>query len=136
MTAALPDALKKHIDDEKVFATVATVSPDGRPHLTVVWVKRDGDDVLFSTTVDRLQGRNILRDRRVTIGIIPPGNPYTYAEIRGIAETTPDPTRALPDELSRKYLGADYAVASPSAEDDHERRIVVRVRPDKVISRI
>jgi len=136
MTTALSDSLKQHLDDEKVFATVATISPDGRPHLTVVWLKRDGDDIVFSTTVDRLQGRNILRDPRVTIGIIPPGNPYTYAEIRGTATTTPDPTRALPDELSRKYTGQDYAIGNPAAEDDHDRRIIVRVTPDKVVSRI
>jgi PPOX class probable F420-dependent enzyme len=135
MTAALSESLKKLIDEEKIFATVATISPDGRPHLTVVWIKRDGDDLLFSTTTERLQGRNIARDPRVTVGIVPTDNPYTYAEIRGTATTTPDPTRSLPDELSRKYTGQDYT-SNPASVDDHHVRIVVRVRPDKVVGRI
>jgi PPOX class probable F420-dependent enzyme len=135
MTTQLPDAVKTHIDEAKVFATVATVDPDGRPHLTVVWLKRDGDDLLFSTTVDRVQGKNILRDPRVTVMINPADNPYVYAEIRGTATTTPDPTRVLPDELSYKYLGKDYASGNPRSIDDGDRRIVVRLTPDKVVSR-
>lgn len=136
MTAALSDNLKKLIDDDKIFATVATVSSDGSPHLTVVWLKREGDDLVFSTTSERLQGRNIARDPRVTVGIVPTDNPYTYAEIRGTATTTPDPTRSLANELSHKYTGQDYALFNPTAEDDSAIRIIVRVTPHKVISRI
>jgi PPOX class probable F420-dependent enzyme len=136
MTAALTDNLKKLIDEEKVFATVATIAPDGQPHLTVVWLKREGDDLLFSTTTERVQGKNILRDPRVTIGIVPAENPYTYAEIRGVATTTPDPTRELVEELSHKYTGLEYAKGNPTAVDDHHVRMIVRVTPNKVVSRI
>jgi PPOX class probable F420-dependent enzyme len=65
-----------------------------------VWVKRDGDDLLVSTTVDRQQGKNMVRDPRVTLIINAPDNPYLYAEIRGTVSLTPDPARELPDELS------------------------------------
>ncbi|MER5217434.1 PPOX class F420-dependent oxidoreductase [Streptomyces sp. NPDC002838] len=135
MAAELSDELKKYLDDSRVFATVATVSPDGQPHLTVVWIKRDGDDLLFSTTVNRLQGKNVARDSRVTVMINPPENPYTYAEIRGTATVTPDPARELPDELSRKYTGQDYATFNPASKSDGER-IVVRVTPTKITGRL
>jgi PPOX class probable F420-dependent enzyme len=135
VAAELSDELKKYLDDSRVFATVATVSPDGQPHLTVVWIKRDGDDLLFSTTVDRLQGKNVARDSRVTVMINPPENPYTYAEIRGTATVTPDPARELPDELSRKYTGQDYATFNPASNSDGER-IVVRVTPTKITGRL
>lgn len=135
MAAALSDGLKKYLDDSRAFATVATVSPDGQPHLTVVWVKRDGDDLLFSTTVDRLQGRNIARDPRVTVMINPPETPYAYAEIRGTATITPDPDRELPDELSRKYTGQDYAAFNPASKNDGDR-IVVRVTPVRTTGRL
>ncbi|MEU1151763.1 pyridoxamine 5'-phosphate oxidase family protein, partial [Streptomyces sp. NPDC005918] len=52
MSAQLSDALKELLDSP-VFITVATIQPDGSPQVSPVWVKRDGDDVLFSTTVDR-----------------------------------------------------------------------------------
>ncbi len=135
-TAELSDDLKKHIDDTKVFATAATIDADGRPHLTVVWIERDGEDILFSTTRPRKQGRNILRDPRVTILILPPDNPYVYAEILGTATVTDDPKRDLPNRLARKYVGTDYADLNPEAPDDGPDRIIVRVTPQKVVSRI
>ncbi|HLS78174.1 MAG TPA: PPOX class F420-dependent oxidoreductase [Nocardia sp.] len=135
MTTSLPETLKKHIDDERVFASVATVGPNGHPHLTVVWLARDGDDLLFSTTVDRQQGKNLAADPRVTVLINPPDAPYLYAEIRGTATLTPDPERALPDQLSVKYTGKPYAEFNPASASDGDR-VVVRITPRKVVSRI
>ncbi|GAA2459349.1 PPOX class F420-dependent oxidoreductase [Streptomyces macrosporus] len=134
MAVGLSDELKKYLDDARAFATVATVMPDGRPHLTVVWIKRDGDDLLFSTTVDRQQGRNIARDPRVTVLINPPENPYVYAEVRGDATVTPDSDGELLNELSVKYTGQDYATFNPASVNDGER-VVVRVTPVRVTGR-
>ncbi|MEU0836728.1 PPOX class F420-dependent oxidoreductase [Streptomyces sp. NPDC005969] len=135
VAAELSDDLKKYLDDSKAFATVATVLPDGRPHLTVVWITRDGEDLLFSTTVDRLQGKNAARDPRVTLLISPPENPYTYAEIRGTATVTPDSTHELLNELAHKYTGQDYATFNPASKNDGQR-VVVRVSPVKVTGRL
>ncbi|SHH69231.1 PPOX class F420-dependent oxidoreductase [Streptomyces sp. 3214.6] len=135
MAAELSDELKKYLDDSRVFATVATVAADGRPHLTVVWIKRDGDDLLFSTTVDRAQGKNIARDPRVTVMINPPENPYTYAEIRGTATLTPDPANDLANELSLKYTGQEYATFNPASKNDGAR-VIVRVTPSRTTGRL
>ncbi|WP_109529568.1 MULTISPECIES: PPOX class F420-dependent oxidoreductase [Nocardia] len=136
VTTDLSEGLKKYLDESTVFATAATISPTGEPHLTVVWIERDGDDLLFSTTRTRAQGRNIVRDPRVTILVSPPDNPYVYAEIRGTATVTDDPERVLPNRLSRKYTGQDYADFNPSAPDDSAERIIVRITPTKVVSRL
>lgn len=136
MTVELPESVKKYIDNEKVFATLATASSNGSVHTTVIWLKREGDDLLFSTTTERAQGRNLLRDPRATVMIVPPENPYTYAEIRGTITTTPDPDRSLPDELSYKYTGKDYKNANPTAADDGPVRIIVRLTPNKIVSRM
>ncbi|MFC4562945.1 PPOX class F420-dependent oxidoreductase [Nocardiopsis mangrovi] len=135
MAAEFSDGLKKYLDDSRAFATVATVAPGGHPHLTVVWIKRDGDDLLFSTTVDRRQGKNIARDPRVTVMINPPETPYAYAEIRGTATVTPDPADELPDELSLKYTGQNYATFNPASGEDGER-IIVRVTPTRIVGRL
>jgi PPOX class probable F420-dependent enzyme len=131
MAVPLPDDVKRYVDDAKVFATLATILPDGRPHLTVVWVKRDGDDLLVSTTVDRQQGKNMMRDPRVALVISPPDNPYLYTEIRGSVSLAPDPGRELPDELSRKYTGQDYLTFNPASVNDGAR-LVVRITPEKI----
>ncbi|KNB51447.1 PPOX class F420-dependent oxidoreductase [Streptomyces caatingaensis] len=132
MSAVLSDDLKQYLDDNPAFVTVATLQPDGSPQLSVTWVKRDGDDLLISTTVGRRKERNLRRDPRVTVLVNPPNAPYTYAEVRGHATITTEGGAELIDELSRKYTGKDYADFNPAAAEDAQR-VVVRVTPRKVV---
>lgn len=134
MSAVLSDRLKSVLDG-KVFVVFGTVQPDGSPQMSPVWVKRDGDDLLVSTTVDRRKYRNLERESRVTVVVVNPDEPYEYAEIRGTAETTTEGGQELIDELSRKYTGKDYADFNPASGQDAER-VVVRIRPRKVVGRL
>ncbi|MEV5124324.1 PPOX class F420-dependent oxidoreductase [Streptomyces decoyicus] len=134
MTATLSDDLK-HLLDTPVFVTVATVQPDGSPQVSPVWVKRDGDDLLFSTTVGRRKEANLRRDPRVSVVVQPFDAPYTYAEVRGSAQLTTEGGPELIDELSRKYTGKPYAEFNPASADDSVR-VVVRVTPRKVVGSI
>ncbi|WP_406496195.1 PPOX class F420-dependent oxidoreductase [Streptomyces sp. NBC_00846] len=134
MTAALSAELKALLDTP-VFVTVATIQPDGSPQVSPVWVKRDGDDLLISTTVGRRKEQNLSRDPRVSVVVQPFDAPYTYAEIRGTATLTTEGGQALIDELSVKYTGKKYAEFNPTAGDDDER-VVVRITPRKVVGRI
>jgi PPOX class probable F420-dependent enzyme len=70
MSAALPESAKQWLDGTS-FPVIATVDPDGRPQLSVVWAKRDGDTLLFSTLRDRRKGRNLSRDPSVTVLVTP-----------------------------------------------------------------
>ena len=111
------------------FAHVATIEPDGRPQVSPVWIKHDGDDVLFSTTVGRRKHQNISRDPRVTVCVFDQADPYTYVEVRGTATMTEEGGRALIDEFAKKYRDLDvYPWDGPDAV-----RVVVRVTPDKLI---
>jgi PPOX class probable F420-dependent enzyme len=131
MSAALSDRLKSLLDG-KVFIIVGTLQPDGSPQMSPVWVKRDGDDLLFSTTVDRRKKKNLDRDPRVTVVVMNPEQPYEYAEIRGTATMTTEGGPDLIDELSLKYTGKKYAEFNPASAQDAER-VVVRVSPQKVV---
>ncbi|WP_351229805.1 PPOX class F420-dependent oxidoreductase [Streptomyces sp. NPDC002133] len=131
MTAPLSDKLKDLLD-KPVFVNLATIQPDGSPQVSPVWVKRDGDDLLISTTVGRRKEQNIRRDPRVTVLVQPFDEPYTYAEIRGTVTLTTEGGQELIDELSMKYTGKMYAAFNPEAGKDAPR-VVVRVTPRKVV---
>ncbi|MCX4865506.1 PPOX class F420-dependent oxidoreductase [Streptomyces sp. NBC_00257] len=133
MPAALPAELKALLDTP-VFVTVATVQPDGSPQVSPVWVKRDGDDLLVSTSVGRRKERNLRRDPRVSVVVQPFDAPYTYAEIRGTATLTTEGGDELMDELSVKYTGKKFAEFNPSLDD--AERVVVRITPRKVVGRV
>jgi PPOX class probable F420-dependent enzyme len=95
-------------------------------------VKRDGDDILFSTTVDRRKKKNLDRDPRVSVVVQNPEQPYEYAEIRGTARMTTEGGAELIDELSEKYTGKKYRDFNPAAAQDAQR-VIVRITPQKVV---
>ncbi|MFF4254512.1 PPOX class F420-dependent oxidoreductase [Streptomyces sp. NPDC001663] len=114
--------------DGKNFASVATLGPDGAPQNSVVWIKREGHTVLFSSTDGRQKVRNLRRDPRISLSVFDLANPYTSVEIRGTAEILPDEGKRLPYELSHKYLGID-----PPAEKDDEVRVIIRIVPRRIV---
>ena len=116
--------------DAKNYAVLATVNPDGSPQTSVVWVGRDGDDLLFSTVEGRLKHRNMLRDPRVSVTVIDSSDPENYVELRGRVSMAPDPDRRLDTELSWKYDGEDPGQDPPGAV-----RVVVRMVAEKATGR-
>lgn len=128
MPVALPEPARAVLDARE-FATVATVEPDGTPQLTVVWVKRDGDDVLFSTTRARRKTRNLERDPRCSLLVYPREQPYSYLAIRGTATLTDDPTSSLIIELNGKYTGREGYGQDPPGT----MRVIVRLTAEHAV---
>ncbi|MEU3493629.1 PPOX class F420-dependent oxidoreductase [Kitasatospora cineracea] len=127
MGVELADKVKELLD-AKSYAVVSTVQPDGSPQSSVVWVKRDGDDILFSTVQGRRKHLNLVRDPRISLLVNPADDPYQYFEARGEVTMTTEGGPELIDELSRKYRGEDYRFDGPD-----DVRVVVRLTPRKVV---
>jgi PPOX class probable F420-dependent enzyme len=113
--------------DGRNYAVLATVQPDGSPHTSVMWVGRDGDDLLFSTVEGRRKHLNMLQDPRVSVTVIDSVDPENYVELRGRVTITHDIDRHVDNALSHKYDGKDAGEDAPGAV-----RLVVRVVVDKV----
>lgn len=126
MSELFNEEMRKLLDGRN-FATVATLNRDGSPQTSVVWIVREGDTVLFSTTAGRQKARNLARDPRVSLTVFDTMNPYQSVDIRGTVELIDDSEKSLPRKLSQKYLGED-----PPAEPEEVLRLIVRVTPQKV----
>ncbi|MDR0346346.1 MAG: PPOX class F420-dependent oxidoreductase [Nocardiopsaceae bacterium] len=105
--ALLSDKVRGLFDGTN-FAVLSTLDPDGKPHSTLVWVKRDGDDLLFALPKSRRKTANLSRDPRAAVVIFDPASPYESAQVQGTASIRDDPHGALADELSHKYTGGPY----------------------------
>src|ERR1700746_718113 len=112
--------------DGKNYAGLATVNADASPQTSVMWVGRDGDDLLFSTVEGRVKHRNMRRDPRVSLTVIDSSDPENYVEFRGRVASAPDVGRALDTRLSWKYDGKDPGEDRPGAV-----RVVVRMVVEK-----
>ena len=52
---------------------VTTLSLDGSPQSTVVWVDVDDDGVSINTAYGRVKPRNLARDPRMSLVVVDPG---------------------------------------------------------------
>ena len=111
------------------FASLATLMPDGSPHVSTIWIDHDGDDVVFNTAEGRVKTANIRRDPRVAISVFERSDADEQVVIRGtIVEITRDGADDHIDKLAKKYLGVDdYPWRNPELP-----RLLVRVRPNRV----
>ncbi|MEN3361866.1 MAG: hypothetical protein V7637_5848 [Mycobacteriales bacterium] len=126
--ATLTDDAKELLS-RPIHAWATTLSADGTPHSTVVWVDVDGDEVVFNTAVGRVKEKHLSRDPRVSISVLDPDNPYHLLSVTGTARLDTSDGDAVIDALAKKYLGADsYPGRTPT-----EQRVTVRITPSKVI---
>jgi PPOX class probable F420-dependent enzyme len=116
--------------DGRNYAVLATINADGSPHSSVMWVGRDGDDVLLSTVAGRRKHRNMERDPRVSVTVIDSADPENYVELRGLVSMTPDAERRFDTGLSWKYDGRDPDPDKPGAV-----RVVVRLTVQRAAGR-
>ena len=126
---ALPD-LAVQLLDGNAFWVLSTVNADGSPQSSVIWAKRDGDEIVFSTILGRRKTRNMQRDPRVSLLAYDPADPYRYVEVRGAVSLTEKGGPELIQELSQKYDGTPFTEGHPD-----NVRVVVRVTPTRVIDR-
>ncbi|WP_018501058.1 PPOX class F420-dependent oxidoreductase [Parafrankia discariae] len=119
----------KALLEQPFHGWVTTLTADGSPHSTVVWVDVDGDDVLFNTAVGRVKEKHLRKDPRVSVGVLDPEDRYHVVSVTGTATLDTEGADAHIDRLAKKYLGVDsYPFRQPG-----EQRIIVRITPTKVI---
>ena len=91
-----------------------------------IFVKRDGDTVLFSTIKGRLKTRNMTRDPRVSL-LVRDTATGRYMEIRGTVDITEDPQKSLLYEMYDRYMDGATPPPEPEAE-----RLIVRITPERL----
>src|SRR5450755_4610507 len=99
MPNLLSEAARKILDDVNP-AVLATINPDGSPQTSVVWVGRDGDDLLISSAAGRRKDRNLAREPRVSLCVYDRHDSEQYIEVRGLATVAADTGRELAVSLA------------------------------------
>ncbi|UWG48416.1 Nitroimidazol reductase NimA or a related FMN-containing flavoprotein, pyridoxamine 5'-phosphate oxidase superfamily [Halanaeroarchaeum sp. HSR-CO] len=118
--------------EKPTFAHVTTISPDGTPHATPVWIDYDETDdrLLVNTERGRRKERNVRSDPTVAVSMVDPDDPYRFLSVTGtVDEVTTDGARDHIDELARRYMDVD-SYQNPIQTE----RVVLRIRPDEVLT--
>jgi PPOX class probable F420-dependent enzyme len=125
----LTDTVRRILDGPHL-SVLATTNADGSPQTSVIFVTRNGDDVLFSTIKGRRKTTNMLRHPRVNLLLhsLPVGGEgSTYVTISGSVELTDDLDGSFHQVIYDIRMGGTTPPPEPGAE-----RLIVRIRPQKV----
>jgi PPOX class probable F420-dependent enzyme len=131
MTAAtiVPESHRDLLDS--LFATLATVGPDGRPQVSEVWFLAEDDAVRVSINVTRQKAKNLVANPVISLFLLDLANPLRYLELRGDAEVTPDDDYSFADRLAAKYgEGVDLR----DMDGPGQTRVVVTVKPVRIVA--
>ena len=124
-------AAEREFLESPFVGVVTTLSRDGSPQSTVVWVDVDDEGVSINTAYGRVKPRNLARDPRVSLVVVDPGDAYRWLKVSGKGTLVDDGADAQIDRLSKKYTGREvYASRQPG-----EQRVTVRIEPERILSR-
>jgi len=119
--------------DAGVHGHLVTIGHDGRPQVSVIWLGRDGDELLVAHLGAGQKIRNIERDERVSISIEVPGATDSglqrWAVFHGTARLTDGGGPELLQALAPRFLGD--GVRFPPMDDPPPGRII-HVAVDRV----
>lgn len=118
---------------------VATLGKDGAPHLTTVWFALHEGAILFETYGKSQKVVNLQRDPRIAV-LSEDGR--TYDQLRGVSingtaeviEDNPECTALMRVLVDHHFPSQNAKSLDEMAARMAEKRVVIRVKPDKIMS--
>ena len=121
-------------------ATIATIGPDGFPHLVAMWYGLLDGKVYFETKAKSQKVVNLRRNPKVSCSV---EAGESYDQLRGIAiegtaaiidDTSSDEYWAAAISVFERYEGAYSPQLRPLVEQMMNKRVVIRVDPVRIRS--
>lgn len=115
---------------------LATVRPDGRPHVAPIWFDLDGDDLIFTTWHESVKAQNLRHNPQASICIDDEQPPFAFVIIEG-AVTIDEQADDLLDWATRiggRYMGAEQAEAF-GRRNGVSGEWLIRLTPARIIAR-
>lgn len=93
MTVMQPGEAMRFLADGTRTGKLATASPSGAPHVAPIWFVVDGDELVFTTAITTVKGRNLRANPRAALAVDRSEFPYDWVVVRGpvvVVERAPD----------------------------------------------
>jgi PPOX class probable F420-dependent enzyme len=117
---------------ERHFAVLGTINPDGTLQLTTMWYLLEDDIIVMNTKAGRIKDRNMRRDPHISICV---NDGYDYVTVSGMVEIIDDPTIAQHDiyRLAVRYDGEEAAKRQVEKQFSKESRVTLHLKCEHVI---
>jgi len=125
-----------HLDlvTRPLCGVLTTMSGDGQPQSSLVWVDHDGECARINTTLERQKGRNLLVNPKVSLLVVDPENAARFIQIRGDTELVGEGALEHLDALTRKFTRHPhfYGCVYPLEQRHRETRVTCRIHARRV----
>ena len=138
-----PGELREFLEQSRVV-TVASLGPNGRPHLMPLWFVLDGEDLLAWTYAASQKARNLERLPQATLQV---EAGEAYGELRGVMfecdvslSREPETVVRVGSALAARYGGAGAAAQEPNpevraaVERQAGKRVAIRFHPTRTVT--
>jgi PPOX class probable F420-dependent enzyme len=128
---SIPDSARAVIESGRL-AHVVTINRDGSPHVTIVWVGLDGDEIVIGKLMRDQKMANLDRDPRVALSIEAEGDQFgmqNYLVVEGTARVEEGGAPKLLHDLAQRYVGP--GTRFPPMPDPPDG-FIIRITPAKV----
>ena len=132
-----PDAMTP--EDMEAFlsiprlAKLATVLPDGSPHMTPLWFEYVDGEFLTTVEANTVKRWNIERDPRVSICVESRNPPYQAVMAHGVAVLSIEGEKEALLRQAIRYLGDEGGKEMFEGVKDGDGRLI-RITPHKIIT--
>lgn len=121
--------------EEQRVANIATIGPNGMPHLVAMWYAVVDGDIWFETKAKSQKVVNLRRDPRISC-LVEAGHTYDKlrgVELEGTAEIVEDPDAiwAVGVSVWERYNGPYSEEVKPFVEVMLNKRVAVRLRAER-----
>lgn len=131
------DEIRSFLMDTARTGKLATVRPDGRPHVAPIWFTMDGDELLFNTWHTSVKAKNMQHDNRVSLCVDEETPPFSFIIIEGTVALTDPPAAekvSWAGAIGGRYMGADRAEEF-GKRNGVEGEFLVRLTPTKIVAK-
>jgi PPOX class probable F420-dependent enzyme len=128
MAAIGPD-ISEFLQEPHV-ASLATIRPDGRPHVTPVWYEYDGREFIVSTLRETQKVRNVTRKGFAALSIHTAGAPFQHVVAEGTARVGSTLDNVWRERLAVRYMGETAGRAYVRESGDWDV-VAIHIRPVK-----
>jgi PPOX class probable F420-dependent enzyme len=134
MASTLSDKARAFLQERR-FAVLGTINPDGSPQLTTMWYLLEGDTIVMNTKAGRMKDRNMRRNPHISI-CVPDG--YSYVTVSGTVEIIDDPKTAQHDiyRLAVRYDGEEDAKRQVEEQFSKEQRVTLHLKCEHVMDHL
>ncbi len=93
--------------DLPLLSNLATLRPDGSPHVAPVWHLYNGQQLLILSGPSSVKINNLRHDPRVSISIPRETDPHGFVQVNGTVELSMDWDQKILWDMSINYMGQE-----------------------------